>query len=376
MQSISEATNLRGKYVLVRSSCNVPLVDGKVINTFRLKQALPTLQYLEKVGARTIVLAHIGREVTDSLLPVYEAFKSLTPMKWGGSITDKDFADRRNAMADGEVMLVENIRQDEREYTNDKKFAETIALYGEVYVNDAFDNIHRDHTTMIALPELLPAYAGITLMNEVTHITKVMEPKTPSLFILGGAKFETKMPLLHKYIEQYDSVFVGGALANDIIAGLGYEIGLSLRSEVSLKDSPLLNNPKLILPIDVVVVDTDGTKRTCHMTEVNPKEKIVDMGPKTVAVLEPYIKNAHTILWNGPLGLYEKGGDGSTHVVAKLIAESPAYSVLGGGDTIAAVEELGLNDKFGFVSTGGGAMLTLLEDGTTKALQALENNNK
>ncbi len=376
MHSITEATNLRGKYVLVRSSCNVPLVDGKVANTFRLKQALPTLQYLEKVGARTIVLAHIGREASDTLMPVLEAFKTLIPMEWGGNITDKDFAERRNAMIDGEIILVENIRQDERESANDKKFAELIASYGEIYVNDAFDNIHRDHATMVALPKLLPAYAGITLLNEVTHITKVMEPKTPSLFILGGAKFETKMPLLHKYIEQYDSVFVGGALANDIIAGLGYEIGVSLRSEVSLAGSPLLNNPKLILPVDVVVIDEGNVKRVCAMAEVKPTEKIVDMGPQTVAMLEPYIKNAQTILWNGPLGLYETGGDGSTHTVAKLIAKSGAYSVLGGGDTVAAVEELGLNDQFGFVSTGGGAMLTLLEEGTTKALQALESDGK
>jgi phosphoglycerate kinase len=371
MRSITEASNLRGKYVLVRSSCNVPLVESKVTNNFRLKQALPTLQYLQKVGARTIVLAHIGREATDSLLPVYEAFKNLIAMEWGGSIVDKNFADRRNAMADGEIMLVENIRQDKRESKNDKKFAELVAFYGEIYVNDAFDNIHRDHASMVALPKLLPAYAGITLQNEVTHITKVMTPKTPSLFILGGAKFETKMPLLQKYIEHYDSVFVGGALANDIIAGLGYEIGKSLRSDVSLADSPLLNNPKLILPVDVVVVDGAGEKRVCGVADVKSEEMIVDMGPATVARLEPFIKNAQTILWNGPLGLYEKGGDGSTHTVAKLIAKSSAYSVLGGGDTIAAVEELGLNDGFGFVSTGGGAMLTLLEDGTTKALEAI-----
>lgn len=372
MRSITQASNLRGKYVLVRSSCNVPLVDGKVTNAFRLKQALPTLKYLEKVGARTIVLAHIGREETDTLFPVLEAFKTFIPMEWGGSITDNDFADRRNAMADGEIILVENIRQDKRESVNDKKFAELIASYGEVYVNDAFDNIHRDHATMVSLPSLLPAYAGITLLNEVSHITKVMEPKIPSLFILGGAKFETKMPLLHKYMEAYDSIFVGGALANDIIAGLGHDIGLSLRSDVSLADSPLLNNPKLILPVDVVVINEDAIKRVCGIAEVKPEEKIVDMGPQTTAMIEPYIKNAQTILWNGPLGLYETGGDGSTHTVAKLIAKSSAYSVLGGGDTVAAVEELGLNDQFGFVSTGGGAMLTLLEEGTTKSLDALD----
>ena len=372
MRSITEAGNLRGKYVLIRSSCNVPLVDGVVVNDFRLKQALPTLEYLQKAGARTIVLAHVGREASDSLLPVFEAFSALIEMRWGDKITDDDFADRRNAMANGDILLVENVRQDSRESTDDSEFANIIASYGDLYVNDAFDNIHRDHATMVALPKLLPAYSGLTLQNEISHITKVMAPKTPSLFILGGAKFETKIPLLHKYIDKYDSVFVGGALANDIIAGLGFEVGRSLRSDVSLADSPLLNNAKLILPTDVVATDESGGKRVCGIADVKPTEMIVDMGPKTVVSLEPYIKNAQTILWNGPLGLYERGGDGSTHTVAQLIAKSQAYSVLGGGDTIAAVEELGLNDEFGFVSTGGGAMLTLLENGTTNALEAID----
>lgn len=374
MRPITEVKDLKGKYVLVRSSGNVPVENGKVVNLFRLKQALPTLKYLRSAGARVIVLAHIGREATDSLLPVHKALSTMLEIKWGGSITDKNFSKLHDAMKDGDVLLVENIRQDKREVENNKDFAKLIASYGDLYVNDAFDNIHRDHSTMVALAKLLPAYAGVTLLNEVEHITKVMTPKTLSLFILGGAKFETKMPLLHKYIDKYDSVFVGGALANDIILGLGYGIGDSLRSEVSLKNSPLLTHPKLILPTDVVVVDKNGVKRVCKIDEVGPNEIIVDMGPATVAGLVPYIKNSQTILWNGPLGKYEIGGDGSTHEVARLIAKSDAYSVLGGGDTIAAVEELGLNDAFGFVSTGGGAMLTLLEGGTTQALEALGYN--
>jgi phosphoglycerate kinase len=371
MNSITEVKNLRGKYVLLRSSCNVPIVNGKVRNAYRLKQTLPTIQYLRDAGARVIMLAHIGRDATDSLRPVYETLSTMVPVLWGGVITSDEFVSRRLSMKDGEVLLVENLRQDVREASADLVFAAQIASYGDIYVNDAFDNIHREHASMVVLPTLMPAYAGVTLWHEVSEISKVMKPKSPALFILGGAKFETKMPLLHKYIDTYDSVFVGGALANDIIAGLGYEIGQSLRSDVSLAHDPILMHPKLILPVDVVVVRGES-RRVCHMSEVAVDEKIVDMGPETVQILAPYIKNAVTILWNGPLGLYEKGGDGSTHHVAKLIAESNAFSVLGGGDTVAAVEELRLNDKFGFVSTGGGAMLTLLEEGSTKALQMLE----
>jgi phosphoglycerate kinase len=371
MQSIITVTDLKGKYVLVRSSCNVPLEAGVVKNSYRLKQALPTLEFLRQAGARTIVLAHIGREVTDSLLPVYDAFTKLIPMHWGGSITDSEFADKHAVLEDGDILLAENIRQDERESSNDATFAARIADFGDLYVNDAFDNIHRSHATMVALPHLIPSYAGITLANEIEHIRKVMTPSTPSLFLLGGAKFETKMPLLHKYIDEYDSVFVGGALANDIIAGLGYEIGTSLRSEVSLTGSSLLTHPKLILPTDVVVTNDAGGKRVCGIAEVQSNEMIVDMGPATVTALMPYIRQSQTILWNGPFGKYEAGGDGSTHEVARLVAHSKAYSVLGGGDSVAAVEELGLNDQFGFVSTGGGAMLTFLENGTTPALDAL-----
>jgi len=371
MQLITDALDLRGKYVLIRSSCNVPFDGGVVSNVYRLKQALPTLNYLRNAGARSIVLAHIGRDASDSLLPVYDAFNKLIPMQWGGSIIENDFSDKRAVMQDGDILLVENVRQDEREAGNDSGYAAHVASFGDLYVNDAFDNIHRTHATMVTLPALLPAYAGLTLADEVAHISKVMTPDIPSLFLLGGAKFETKMPLLHKYIDEYDSVFVGGALANDLIAGLGYEIGRSLRSDVSLDGSPLLTHPKLILPKDVVVINDAGGKRVCGISEVLKNEMIVDMGPATVTALIPYIRQSQTILWNGPLGKYEAGGNGSTHEVARLVAQSNAYSVLGGGDTIAAVEELGLNDQFGFVSTGGGAMLTFLEEGTTPALEAL-----
>jgi phosphoglycerate kinase len=370
MKIITDVSDWQGKYVLVRSSANVPVSRGQVTNAYRLDQALPTLRFLRQAGARVIVLAHIGRDATDTLRPVFDVLQKKIPITWGGSMFSQEFATIREQMRDGDIVLVENLRQDEREAQADEVFARQIAAFGEVYVNDAFDNTHRDHASMIVLPTLLPAYAGLTLAHEVTEIEKVMTPETPSLFILGGAKFETKMPLLHKYIDHYDSVFVGGALANDIIAGLGFEIGQSLRSDVSLVGDALLHHPKLVLPIDVVA-GTNTTKRVCHMSEVRPDEMIVDMGPETVARLAPYIKNAKTILWNGPLGRYEFGGDGSTHQVAKLVAAADGFSVLGGGDTIAAVEELGLNDKFGFVSTGGGAMLTLLEAGTTKSLSLL-----
>jgi phosphoglycerate kinase len=371
MRVITDGVAVQGKYVIVRSSCNVPLTaEGQVANMYRLKRALPTLSYLQAAGAKTIVLAHIGRDEHDTLRPVFEAFNELLPMMWGGSLGSSELEASRAAMVDGDILLVENLRQDLREGDNDVNFAREIAALGDIYVNDAFDNVHRDHASMVTVPTLLPAYAGITLAEELHHIQAVMKPEHPSLFILGGAKFETKLPLIEKYLETYDQVFVSGALVNDILVARGYEVGTSLVSPVSLQGQAFLESKKLIPVVDVVVESSRGV-RISAVTDVQADEKITDMGPATVATLQPYIENAKTILWNGPLGLYENGVPGSTQAVAKLVAKSSALSVLGGGDTVAAVEELGLNDQFGFVSIGGGAMLTVLEAGTTPALTAI-----
>lgn len=371
MKKITECTDVAGKYVIVRSSCNVPLKDGAVQNSYRLKRAIPTLQYLHDAGAKVIVIAHIGRDTTDTLKPVLTAFNDFMAIKWGGVIGSDEFSVARGAMQNGDIILAENLRQFAGEGDNDAEFAQLLASQADIYVNDAFDNIHRDHASMVTLPTLLPAYAGLTLAQEVTELSKAMEPTAPSLLILGGAKFETKMPLVNKYLDLYDNVFVTGALLNDILKAEGYEVGQSLVSEVSLKGADFLSNAKLIHAVDVVVTSERGM-RTARMSDVQPDEKITDMGPMTIASLAPYIKAAQTILWNGPLGLYESGVAGGTHEVARLIADAPGFSIIGGGDTVAAIEDLGLNDEFGFVSIGGGAMLTLLEHGSTPALDALE----
>lgn len=371
MKSIAECSDVRGKYVLVRSSCNVPLEDGVVKNNYRLKRAVPTLKYLHEQGARVIVVAHIGRDESDTLKPVLAAFQMLLPMSWGGTISTPEFAAARANLQDGGIIMVENLRQDPREGDNDAGFAAELAAVADIYVDDAFDNIHRDHASMVTVPTLLPAYAGLTLMEEVTELQKAMEPATPALLILGGAKFETKMPLVEKYLDLYDHVFVTGALLNDILKAEGHEVGRSLVSDISLAGAPFLSSAKMIHAIDVVVESERGI-RTASISDVQQDEKITDMGPMTVAALAPYLANAATILWNGPLGLYEHGSPGSTHAVAKLIADAPGYSIIGGGDTVAAIEELGLNEQFGFVSIGGGAMLTLLEYGSTPALDVLE----
>jgi phosphoglycerate kinase len=371
LKSIVDAGELRGKVVLVRASCNVPLVEGKVRNSFRLRRALPTLKYLKEAGAKVIVISHIGRNADETLLPVYEELATAIDMKWGGSVADKSFAEKKAALQDGDILFCENLRQDAREEENDDSLSALLADGVDVYVNDAFAEAHREHASTYGIAKLLPAYAGLTLIEEVTELQKVMQPNHPSLFLLGGAKFETKMPLVEKYLALYDHVLVGGALANDVLKARGFEVGTSLVSGVSLKDASFLWSEKMIVPVDVVVEGPRGVE-TKAADAVLPDEKIFDMGPQTVELLTRYIAEAKTVLWNGPFGNYEAGFEESTEAVAKLIADSDAFSVLGGGDTVAAVEKLGLNEKFGFISIGGGSMLTFMEHGSTPVLDLLK----
>ncbi len=371
VKKISDETNLKGKYVLLRSSLNVPVEDGKVVNQFRIVRAIPTIKHLLDQGARVILIGHIGRDPKETLKPVADVLAESFPVKWAGLIKG-DVVDRmRLELKDGEILMLENLRSDERETKNDSTFAAELASMADVYVDDAFDAAHRAHTSMVGIPPLLPSYVGINFCMEYEELKHTLKPEHPSLFILGGAKFETKMPLVEKFLNSYDHIFIGGALANDFFKAKGLEVGKSLVSEIDLSDSDLLKNEKIIIPVDVVVEGPNG-KRTIAPNEVEVDEIILDAGPETIKLLSLYTRGAKTILWNGPLGNYEDGFEGGTVALAKLVAESGAYSVVGGGDTVAAIESLGLSGQFGFMSTGGGAMLEFLEHGTLVAIDALK----
>lgn len=371
MKKITDITDLRGKRVILRASFNIPLDEnGAIRNAFRLERALPTLRYLHEQGARTIIISHIGREPQETLKPIFTALESRFPIHFGGAVTGADFKQRAALLSDGTFLMAENLRQDDREEANDMEFAKEIASMGDIYVNDAFAEAHREHASLHAIATLLPAYAGLNLLQEIQHLDRVAVPAHPSLFLLGGAKFETKMPLVEKYLKVYDQVFICGALMNDIFKAKGYEVGQSLVSDVSLAGSAFLEDKKLLLPIDVVVDGPRGVV-TKPPTEVLPDEKIMDCGPATVAMLKEHITTAKTVLWNGPFGNYERGFTEGTTETMKALAEANAFSVVGGGDTVASIQELGLNDKIGFVSIGGGAMLTYLEHGSTSVLDLL-----
>lgn len=354
MRSIREIENLDGKKVLVRVDFNVPIKEGVVEDDFRIKKALPTIEFLIKKGAKVVLITHLGKDGTASLEPVIKRF-------WEVSGLSKD-----------KVEFFENLRKNEGEEKNDPVFAKQLASLGDLYVNDAFPVSHRAHASVVGITKYLPSYAGLQLEEEVQNLSHAFEnTKHPFLFILGGAKFSTKMPLIEKYLELADHVFVGGALSNDFLKASGYEVGQSLVDSSNYGIEKILNNEKLILPVDVVVKSSDKLINK-KVNEVEKDENIIDIGSDTVASLAKVIEKAKFILWNGPLGKYEDGGDKSTKEILKLVAGSQAESVIGGGDTVALISELNLEKKFTFVSTGGGATLDFLSNGTLPGIKALE----
>lgn len=380
MRTLRDLPDLTNVSVLVRAALNVPIADGKVANTFRLRSALPTIEYLRAKHARVILIGHLGEKGTETLQPVYEALKQFVPrLTFCPVSTGPDARAAVRALQAGDVLMLENLRRNAGETGNDPKFAAALAELADVFVMDAFDVCHREHASVVGIPELLPSYAGLLVEEEVKHLTKALKPGSPSLAIIGGAKFSTKEPVLTKLLDTYSRVFVGGALANDFMRESGKGIGKSLIStdadERALR--ALLANPRLMLPLDEIVA-TMGAERseghTVSIDAVPENEAILDDGPKTVDALAKLAKGAKTILWNGPLGNYEHGFVDATEGLAKAIAQSDGYSILGGGDTVAAVEKLGLTDRFSFISTGGGAMLDFLAKGTLPGLVVLEKN--
>jgi phosphoglycerate kinase len=369
LKRLHDLPDVRGRYVIVRAGLNVPVADGKVTNQFRIVRALPTLNKLRQAGARIILMGHLGRNPEDSLYPVYEVLQTHVPVRWAGALTGDAVTEARASLEDGEVLLLENVRQHPGETENDPALADALASLGEYFVNDAFADSHRMHASIAGIASRLPTYFGLNFMHEYDELTKAREPEDPALFLLGGAKFETKLPLVELFLPHYEHVFIGGALANDIFKARGYEIGTSLVSDIDLTGSPLLTNEKILVPVDVEVEGPQG-RRTCPSDAVAPDERILDAGPATVELLARHVTSAKTILWNGPLGNFEAGFDAQTKALAKVIADAPGYAIIGGGDTIAAIEALGCQECFTFMSTAGGAMLTFLETGTLAGIDA------
>jgi phosphoglycerate kinase len=373
MKSIKDLKSLSGKKVILRVDFNVPIKDGKVVDDFRIKKAIPTILFLQQKGAKVIVISHIGDEGKESLLPVaLKLKKTIKDLQFIDTPIFSDETEKKiNAMQKGDIVLLENLRRETGEKKNSPSFARALSRYGEIFVNDAFSVSHREHASIVGITKYLPGYAGFQFMTEIENLSKVFTPIHPFLFILGGAKFETKIPLIKKYLRGADQIFIGGAIANDFFKARGYEVGASLVGPTNFQIPLLMKNKNLILPIDVEVTK-NSKNRFINPTDVQPDESIVDIGPKSVENLKDLINKAGLILWNGPLGKYETGFGGATEEVLKLIAKSKAKSIIGGGDTAALITKLKIEDKIGFVSTGGGATLDFLSKGTLPGIRVLK----
>ncbi len=374
MQTLKDITRFENVPILVRAALNVPIKDGKVVDAFRLRRAIATIEYLQSRKARVIIIGHIGEKGTETLLPVYEALKQqFSALTFCPVPTGKVVRQAAAALLPGEMLMLENLRRVRGEVANDQALAQELASHADLFVQDSFDVCHRKHASVVGVPALLPSFAGLLLEEEVRELSKALTPKSPSLAIIGGAKFATKEPVLKKLLNTYDHVFVGGALANDFMAELGLPMEYSLISTEGRESiRALATHPRLLLPKDEII-GTPGTKgRVGKLDGKAPFEAILDDGPNTITMLEGYALRAKSILWNGPLGNYENGFVAGTQGAARAIAKSSAHSIVGGGDTVAAIESLGLNDRFSFISTGGGAMLEFLATGTLPGIEALD----
>jgi 3-phosphoglycerate kinase len=373
MKNIKDAA-LEGKRVLLRTSLNIPLnADGTLSDNYRLRRGLPTIQYLSQKGCKTIIVGYFGRE-GDSLKVVAEALIKLAapvPVKFfAGSIAEA--AQEAARLNPGECLVLENMRMHPEEEKNDPVFAQSLASMADVFINDAFAEAHRAYASNVGVASLLPSYAGFLLEEEVAHLSAALTPTHPALAIIGGAKFETKIPLIKKLSSVYDTVLIGGALGNDVLKARGIPVGDSLVSESPVPEE-IAGNDKVLAPTDAALMDTeDHMGRSAVVTDTRATEKILDVGPVTAAAWAQRVIDAQFVVWNGPVGVYEDGYTQATDALAEALSRSNARAVVGGGDTDAAISKFKFDQSRIFISTGGGAMLEFLANGTLPGIEVLK----
>ena len=373
--------DVRGKKVLLRCDFNVPQnkETGAITSDKRIVAALPTIKYLLENGAAVIACSHLGKPKGEwkqklTLAPVAERLSELLGQKviFANDIIGDDAKAKAAALKPGEIMLLENLRFDIREEKNGADFAKALADMAEVYVSDAFGTVHRAHASTAGVAAYLPAYAGLLVEKELSVMGKALDdPKRPFVAVLGGAKVSDKIGVINNLLEKADTVIIGGGMAYTFIKAMGYEIGNSLLEADKLDyalemiEKAKRNGVSLLLPVDTAV--GNEFKADCDSEIVDIKAMPagwmgMDIGPKTIELFSDAIKNAGTVVWNGPMGVFEfdafaKG----TKAMAQALADSGAITIVGGGDSAAAVEKLGFADKMTHISTGGGASLEFLD---------------
>jgi len=383
--------DLAGKRVLIRVDFNVPLKEGAVKDDTRIRAAIPTIEYiLSQKGASVVVMSHFGRPKGKknpdfSMTPVGKRFQELLgrPVKVAPDVIGEEVSREVKALKAGEVLLLENVRFYPDEEANNPEYAKALAAFGDVYVNDAFGTAHRAHASTEGVAHFLPSYAGFLIEKEVKFMAPLLEnPEHPFVAIIGGAKVSSKIGVLQSLLKTCDTMVIGGGMAYTFLKVQGHEVGKSLVEVDYIETAKELlkaaeeKKVRVILPVDHVAADNfDENAKAIAIDGVDiPSDMMgMDVGPKTIALIKGEVSNAKTVVWNGPLGVFEfdnfaKG----TSDIAKAVAECKGTTVVGGGDSVAAVNKFGLADKLSHVSTGGGASLEFLQGIPLPGIVALQ----
>ena len=384
--------DVSGKKVLVRCDFNVPMKDGEITDDIRITSALPTIEYLVENGAKVILMSHMGRPKGEakpefSLKPVAERLSQLLgkDVIFAASdvVVDDDVKAAAEALQSGQVMLLENVRYRKEETKNEEPFTGQLASLGEIFVNDAFGTAHRAHCSTAGLAEYMPSVSGFLIEKEVKFLGDALEdPARPFVAIMGGAKVGDKIPVIENLLKKVDCLIIGGGMSYTFFKAMGHEIGTSILDEASIELAPQLMKKaeeygvKLLLPVDAVCAEefsNDSPKAVFDRDKIPADMMGMDIGPKTIEIYKEAIAEAKTVVWNGPCGVFEMPNFAEgTKAIAAALAQSDAVTIIGGGDSAAAVEQFGYADKMTHISTGGGASLEFLEGKALPGIECLE----
>ncbi|MEI6810903.1 MAG: phosphoglycerate kinase [Candidatus Nomurabacteria bacterium] len=366
--TITDLSTLKGKRVIVRLDLNLPYDKGQITDRTRLDEVIPFIKQLSFAGAKIIILSHFG-EKGESIKPVANLLiKTIVGIRFVEGTDIENIKKEIESISLGDGIIIENTRMFAGEKDNIPSCARDFASLGDIFINDAFSVAHREHASVVGIPNYLLSYFGPTFIKEITNLSSAAHPEKPALLIIGGAKISTKLNLIKNYLDQGVKVFVGGAMVHNIFKQRGLEIGESFYDPTYSPPESLYNHPLLITPIDVILLgNTEVT-----IDKIPKNGVVVDCGKKTLKNLDEIINSSKTIIVNGPLGLYEKGFYyGTEHMLTSVANVIGAKTYIGGGDTVLVAEKVNILKKIGFVSLGGGAMLDFLANGTLPGIDAV-----
>lgn len=384
---------LKGRKVLVRCDFNVPMIDGVITDDIRITSAIPTIEYLIDAGAKIILMSHMGRPKGEAnmeytLEPVGKRLAELLGREVAfvssPQVVDAQVKEKVNALGEGELLLLENLRFRKEETKNETQFSKELAGLGEIFVNDAFGTAHRAHCSTAGVADYLPAVSGLLIEKEIQFLGGALDkPKRPFVAIMGGAKVGDKISVIENLLKKVDTLIVGGGMTYTFIKAQGFEIGTSILDEENvamageLLEKAKMAGVKLLLPCDVVCAkefSNDVPTEVCDVEHIPSDQMGLDIGPKSIEEISKALAEAATVVWNGPMGVFEMSNyEKGTKEVAKVLANSDATTIIGGGDSAAAVEQFGLAGQMTHISTGGGASLEFLEGKELPGIAVLED---